>query len=135
MARGLANLLYHDYSFSVEPGNLIITHILFQDLPSHFFRWKVNVFCEGSEDGALHIGNEMKHPIVITETDGYVHLEYVITDILFQLKNLESKMISQQCLSVGDKKLDRLCFEVRSAQDKKPRKLDLYFDITAGYNC
>jgi hypothetical protein len=42
-----------------------------------------------SEDGEFHIGNDMEHPIVITETDGYVHLEYVITDILFQLKNLE----------------------------------------------
>ena len=87
-----------------------------------------------SEDGALHIGNDEEHPIVITETDGYVHLEYVITAILFQLKNLESKMLSQHCFSVGDKKLDRLCFEVKSAQDKKPRELDVYFDITTGYN-
>ena len=87
-----------------------------------------------SEDGALHIGNDKEHPIVITETEGYVHLEYVITDILFQLKNLESKMISQQCLSVGDKKLDRLCFEVKSAQDKKPMEMDVYFDVTAGYD-
>ena len=87
-----------------------------------------------SEEGALHVGNDEEHPIVITETDGYVHLEYVITDILFQLKNLESKLVSQHCLSVGDKKLDRLCFEVKSAQDKKPREMDLYFDITAGYN-
>ena len=87
-----------------------------------------------SEKGALHFGNDMEHPIVITETYGYVHLEYVITDILFQLKKLESKMTTQQCLSVGDKKLDRLCFEVKSAQDKKPREMDVYFDITAGYN-
>ena len=87
-----------------------------------------------SEDGSLHIGNDKEHPIVITETDGYVHLEYVITDILFQLKNLDSKMISQHCLSVGDKILDHLCFEVESAQDKKPREMGVYFDITAGYN-
>lgn len=87
-----------------------------------------------SEEGALHIGNDEEHPIVITETDSYVHLEYVITDILFQLKNLEAKMTSQQCLSVGDKKLDRLCFEVKSVQDTKPREMDVYFDITAGYN-
>ncbi len=87
-----------------------------------------------SEDGEFHIGNDMEHPIVITETDSYVHLEYVITDILFQLKNLEPKMTSQQCLSVGDKKLDRLCFEVKSVQDTKPREMDVYFDITAGYN-
>ena len=86
-----------------------------------------------AEDCEFHIGKDMEHPIVITETDGYVHLEYVITDILFQLKNLESKLVSQHCLSVGDKKLDRLCFEVKSAQDKKPREMDVYFDITAGY--
>ena len=87
-----------------------------------------------SEEGALHIGNDEEHPIVITETDSYVHLEYVITDILFQLKNLEAKMTSQQCLSVGNKKLDRLCFEVKSTQDKEPKEMDVYFDITAGYN-
>lgn len=87
-----------------------------------------------AEDCEFHIGKDMEHPIVITETDGYVHLEYVITDIMFQLKNLESKLVSQHCLSVGDKKLDRLCFEVKSAQDKKPRELDVYFDITTGYN-
>ena len=87
-----------------------------------------------SEEGALQIGNDKEHPIVITETDGYVHLEYVITDILFQLKNLEAKMFTQQCLSVGDKKLDRLCFEVKSAQDKEPKEMDVYFDITAGYD-
>ena len=71
---------------------------------------------------------------MITETDGYVHLEYVITDILFQLKRLESRMISQHFISVGGKKLDRLCFEVKSAQDKKPKEMDVYFDITAGFN-
>ena len=87
-----------------------------------------------SENGALHIGNDEEHPIVITETDGYVHLEYVITDILFQLKKLEAKMTAQQCISVGDKKLDRLCFEVKSTQDKEPKEMDVYFDITAGYN-
>ncbi len=87
-----------------------------------------------SEDGSLHIGNDKEHPIVITETDGYVHLEYVITDILFLLKNLEAKMITQQCLSVGDKILDRLCFEVNSAQDKNPKEMNVYFDITAGYD-
>ena len=85
-------------------------------------------------EGKLHIGNEEEHPIVITETDGYVHLEYVITDILFQLKNLESKMISQHCISVGDRTLDRLCFEVKSEQDEKPKEMDVYFDITAGYD-
>ena len=87
-----------------------------------------------SKGGALHIGNDKEHPIVITETEGYVNLEYVITDILFQLKNLESKLITQQCLTVGDKKLDRLCFEVKSAQEKKPMEMDMYFDVTAGYN-
>ena len=86
-----------------------------------------------SENDELHIGNDKEHPIVITETDNYVHLEYVITDILFHMKNLESKMISQHCLSVGDRKLDRLCFEVKSAQDQKPIDMDVFFDITAGY--
>ena len=88
-----------------------------------------------SEDGSLHIGNDKEHPIVITETDGFVLYEYLITNILFYLKNLEeAKMITQQFLSLGNKKLDRLCFEVKSAQDKKPRKMDVYFDISAGYD-
>ena len=86
-----------------------------------------------SEDGSLHIGNDKEHPIVINETDKYVHLEYVITDILFHLMNLEAKLISQHLISVGEKKLDRLCFEVKPAQDKKPREMDVYFDITSGY--
>ena len=85
-------------------------------------------------DGVFNIGNDEEHPIVITETDGYVHLEYVITDILFQLKNLESQLTSQYCISVGEKTLDQLSFEVKSAQDKKPKEMDVYFDITAGYN-
>lgn len=87
-----------------------------------------------AEDCEFHIGKDKEHPIVITETDGYVHLEYVISDILFQLKNLESKMIAQHLISVGDKKLDRLCFKVKSAQDKKPKEMEVYFDITAGCN-
>lgn len=100
-----------------------------------FYDNKINVTkLLHSEEGALHIGNDEEHPIVITETDGYVHLEYVITEILFQLKNLESKMVSQHCLSMGDKKLDLLCFEVKSAPGKKPKEMDVYFDITAGYN-
>ncbi len=86
-----------------------------------------------SEDGSLHIGNNKEHPIVINETDNYVHLEYVTTDILFHLMNLEAKLISQHLISVGEKKLDRLCFEVKPAQDKKPREMEVYFDITAGY--
>lgn len=86
-----------------------------------------------SEDGSLHIGNDKEHPIVINETDNYVHLEYVTTDILFHLMNLEAKLISQHLISVGDKNLDRLCFEVKPAQDKKPKEMDVYFDITAGY--
>ena len=87
-----------------------------------------------TEDPGLQIGNDAEHPIVITETEGYVHLEYVIADVLFRLKSLQAKMISQHFTSVSDKKLDRLSFEVKSAQDKKPRELDLYFDITAGYD-
>lgn len=87
-----------------------------------------------SRDGFLPVGNDQEHPIVINETDGYVHLEYVIADILFKRKGLDAKMISQRCNWVGEKKLDRLCFEVKSAQDKTPREMDLYFDITAGYD-
>lgn len=87
-----------------------------------------------TKDAELQIGNDAEHPIVITEMEGYVHLEYVFADVLFRLKRLQAKMISQQLTGVGDKKLDRLCFAVKSAQDKKPREMDVYFDITAGYN-
>ena len=87
-----------------------------------------------SKDAGLLVGNDEEHPIVITETEGYVHLEYVIAAVLFRLKRLQAKMLSQQFTSVGDKKLDRLCFEVKSAQDNKPRELDVFFDITAGFN-
>lgn len=87
-----------------------------------------------SKDAGLLVGNDEEHPIVITETKGYVHLEYVIATFLFRLKRLQAKMLSQQFTSVGDKKLDRLCFEVKSTQGNKPRELDVFFDITAGFN-
>ena len=87
-----------------------------------------------SKDAGLQIRNDAEHPIVITETEGYVHLEYVIAEVLFRLKGLQGMMISQHFTSVGDKKLDRLSFEVKSALDKKPREIDVYFDITAGFN-
>ena len=87
-----------------------------------------------SLNSELPIGNDEEHPIVITETEGYVHLEYVIADILFRLKGLEARMISQRFNIVGEKKLDQLCFEVKSARDKKPREVNVYFDITAGYD-
>ena len=93
-----------------------------------------NIDVTESLNSELPIGNDEEHPIVIKETDGYVHLEYVITDILFRLKNLESKMISQRFNIVGEKKLDCLCFEVKSAHDKTPREVNVYFDITAGYD-
>ena len=93
-----------------------------------------NIDVTESLNSELPIGNDEEHPIVIKETDGYVHLEYVITDILFRLKNLESKMISQRFNMVGEKKLDQLCCEVKSAQDKKPREVNVCFDITAGYD-
>ena len=87
-----------------------------------------------NKEGFLPIGNDEEHPILITETDGYVHLEYVITAILFRQWDLESEMISQCCIGVGEKMMDRLCFKVKSAQDKKPEERNVYFDITAGYN-
>ena len=99
---------------------------------SIFYDNKIDV--TESLNSELPIGNDEERPIVIKETEGYVHLEYVITDILFRLKNLESKMISQRFNIVGEKKLDQLCFEVKSARDKKPREVNVYFDITAGYD-
>ena len=34
-----------------------------------------------TEGGSLPVGNDEEHPIVITETDGYVHLEYIFISI------------------------------------------------------
>ena len=100
-----------------------------------FYDNKIDVAeSHNTEDGLFPVGNDKEHPIVITETDDYVHLEYVIADILFKRKGLDAKMISQRCNWVGEKKLDRLCFEVKSVQDKKLRKMDMYFDITAGFD-
>ena len=87
-----------------------------------------------TKDDGLQIGNDAEHPIVITEMEGYVHLEYVFADVLFWMKRLQAKMISQQFTSVGDKKLDRLRFEVKVAQDEESIVKDVYFDITAGFN-
>ena len=85
------------------------------------------------KESVLNIGKDEKHAIVITETEGFVHLEYVISDVLFNLRNLESKFLSQQSIVVGDRMLDRLSFEVKSDKNAKPEEIDVYFDITAGY--
>ena len=84
-------------------------------------------------NGSIHVGNDKEHPILITDAEGYVHMEYVFTEILFQRKKLTATLISQQCIRVGNRILDRLCFEVRSTRDEKPRTEDVFFDITAGY--
>lgn len=117
------------HNFGIEdPGDAIGASRIFHDN-------NINVSeLLNTKDGLLPIGNDEEHPIVITETDGYVHLEYVVAEILFKAKELESKMISQSFNMVDDKKLDRLRFEVKSAHDKKPREVNMYFDITAGYD-
>ena len=99
-----------------------------------FYDNKIDVLELLSAKGAtLPIGHDKEHPIVITETEGYVHLEYVIADILFQLKYLESRPISQRLESLGEKKLDRLRFEVKWPQNKTPGEMVLYFDVTSGF--
>ena len=117
------------HNFGIEdPGDAIGASRIFHDN-------NINVSeLLNTKDGLLPIGNDEEHPIVITETDGYVHLEYVVAEILFKAKELESKMVSQSFNMVDDKKLDRLRFEVKSAHDKKPREVNMYFDITAGYD-
>ena len=88
------------------------------------------------------------NPIVISETDDYVHLEYLILDYLmnFPYRVVDYKVISQRLMNTGGRFMDVLTLEVSesepdflwedkdsAATEKAHWTEDYFFDITAGF--
>ena len=93
-------------------------------------------------DASRGTGQDQDHPIVITETENYVHLEYAFAEALFNLKRLSFKLAKQSFNESNGRFYDKLVFKVWPAEnegeqaDKKTGSEEyvMYFDITAGYN-
>ncbi len=83
-------------------------------------------------DKSTAIGQDQNHPIVITEKDNYVHLEYAFAEALFNLKRMSFKLTKQSFYSSDDRCYDKLVFKVWS-EDSAQKDYVLYFDITIGY--
>ena len=83
-------------------------------------------------DESTAIGQDQDHPIVITEKDNYVHLEYAFAEALFNLKRLSFKLTKQSFYSSNDRCYDKLVFKVWS-EDSAQKDYVLYFDITIEY--
>ena len=91
-----------------------------------------NGFVDTLPDSRTSIGQDQDHPIVITETDNYVHLEYAVAEALFNLKGLSFKLDGQSFYVSNDRYYDKLVFKVWSGNSGQ-KDLVLYFDITEGY--
>ena len=68
-----------------------------------------------------------EHPIVINETDNYVHLEHATAAAIFKIRGQLSTMTGQRFFQKDGRCIDVLRFRVG------PEFVELYFDITAGY--
>ena len=83
-------------------------------------------------DEFMTIGQDLIHPIIITETDNYVHLEYAFAEALFNLKGLSFTFAGQAFFKENGRYYDKLSFKVWSS-DSNQKDYVLFFDITAGY--
>lgn len=92
-------------------------------------------------DASTTIGQDQEHPIVITESENYVHLEYAFAEALFNLKHLSFKLAKQSFNKSNGRFFDKLVFKVWPASKKGEQAEKntgfedyvMYFDITAGY--
>lgn len=96
-------------------------------------------------------GCSKANPIVIEETEGYVHLEYEILDALLRpvpYRCADYKVVKQQLVHQGDHKLDVLTVNIYSSPivdiDEEGNFVrgdrvlegteEYWFDITAGFD-
>ena len=119
-----------------------------------------------SAAGAQPVKTEMgtgEHPIVINETDNYVHLEHATAAAIFKIRGQLSTMTGQRFIQKDGRCIDVLSFRVEPedidvsdlmekilkdleeeegrveslSEDRSdgfgPELVELYFDITAGY--
>lgn len=96
-------------------------------------------------------GCSQNNPIVINETEGYVHLEYEILDALLRpipFRNAEYVIVKQRLVSQGDRKLDAFTVNTYHSpavdvdvdgclvrgEPVLQSVEEYWFDITAGYD-
>lgn len=91
-------------------------------------------------DASTIIGQDPEHPIIITETENYVHLEYAFAEALFNLKGLSFKLAKQSFSESDGRSFDKLVFKVWPAAPENEQVNEgsgqeeyvMYFDITNG---
>ena len=112
--------------------------ILDDDAPERYWRYD-----------PANPGCSLQHPVVIDETEDYVHLEYEVLPFIvgaFPYPFVDYRVQQQALVFEGDRALDILTVELTeprlpspdgAGSDSEPRVLgtkDYYFDITSGYN-
>jgi len=106
------------------------------DLSRIFYDNNIKLMKEWMEDSLGRIGRDATRPLIINEKEDYVHLEYVISDLLFDLQEICAECKMQELLVRGNRRIDRLDFLVESSSISPQTNgtYSLYFDITAGYD-
>ena len=106
------------------------------------------LYAAGSQPVKPEMGTD-EHPIVINETDNYVHLEHATAAAIFKIRGQMSTMTGQRLVKKDGRYIDVLSFRVepddslglREIEPEEtmgfeaiaPELVELYFDITAGY--
>ena len=87
-------------------------------------------------------GCSKENPIVISETEDYIHLEYEVLELLMQqhigLRYVDYSLKEQHLLGEGEKSFDLLIVDVIGLDDEigelQVIEEHYWFDITAGFN-
>lgn len=84
------------------------------------------------------IGCSEDKPLVINDTEDYVHLEYCLADELVFTRTMAKKCIKQELFDQDQRKIDCLTYKVWPEGQDEPNDTSAsvekyYFDITAGY--
>lgn len=90
----------------------------------------------------LNRGCSKENPIVISETENYIRLEYEVLEILLQqrlgFRYLDYELKEQHLLGDGEKSFDLLIIDVIGLDDEigelQVIEEHYWFDITAGFN-
>ena len=79
-------------------------------------------------------GTELK-PLMVTAKADYVSVEYAVAEYVFGQFREEYQLANQSLASEGDRKIDRLTFNIKPSDTKEwTEQRNLYFDITIGFD-
>ena len=70
------------------------------------------IFHDNALSIETEIGADIGHPIIINETDNYVHLEYAAAAAIFKIRGLSSELIGQRLAEKDGRYIDVLDFRV-----------------------